>query len=276
MSRVGSTKTTGSVGIDLSSKEERANADLLPVGGDFLPMRAVKVGLAGKDEVMFGIFRSTRGVNALDKAKSRMIGVDLRGRDISDEAVLLAMSLLDRAAFAPPAQRSRAYDDAPMPIGFNQTMSQPYMVAKVAQELRLARSDKVLEIGTGSAYQAAVLAELAGEVYSIEWIDELALSARKKLDALGYGRVHVEIGDGYYGLPRFAQYDKIVGSAAARSVPRALEDQLREGGILIFPIEDERDARLIIGFKRAGSMRYEVLIPARYVPMLGAARAREN
>src|SRR5918994_2523957 len=160
-----------------------------------------------------------------------MVEKQLRRRDIADERVLRAMERVPRELFLPDELRRRAYDDAAVPIGAGQTMSQPYMVARICEILEVREGERVLDVGTGSGYQAAVLAELADEVHTIERIPELAATARESLAAAGYGdRVHVHVGDGTLGLPEHAPYSAIAVAAAAPELPRALYDQLEERG----------------------------------------------
>ena len=160
----------------------------------------------------------------------RMVDEQLRGRDIADPRVLEAMERVPREAFVPPDLRRRAYDDAALPIGSGQTISQPYMVARILQELGLDGDERALDVGTGSGYQAAVLAQLAQEVHSIERIPELAEQARRNLEAAGIDNVEVHVGDGSRGLPDQAPFDAIAVAAAAPDVPNALYDQLKVGG----------------------------------------------
>jgi protein-L-isoaspartate(D-aspartate) O-methyltransferase len=165
-----------------------------------------------------------------------MVNEQLRTRGVADKAVLAAMEKVPRHLFVPPAQRRCAYDDGPLPIGLAQTISQPYMVARMTELLRLTRACRVLEVGTGSGYQAAVLAELAGEVWSIERLPELARQAEQLLHRLRYDNVRVIVGDGTLGHPEAAPYDAIVVTAAAPRVPDALRAQLKPGGRMVIPL----------------------------------------
>lgn len=160
----------------------------------------------------------------------------MRARDITDEAVLAVMAKVPRHEFVPPEYLDQAYADHPLPIGYGQTISQPYIVALMTQLLQLKRGDKVLEIGTGSGYQAAVLAELTDEVYTVEIIPELAESAAERLQRLGYHNVHVKNADGYYGWEEHAPYDAIIVTAAPDHVPQPLIQQLKDGGRLVIPV----------------------------------------
>ncbi|HEY68887.1 MAG TPA: protein-L-isoaspartate(D-aspartate) O-methyltransferase [Thermoflexia bacterium] len=169
--------------------------------------------------------------------RERMVIETIERRGITDEDVLRAMRAVPRHLFVPEEERDYAYGDFPLPIGYGQTISQPYIVALMTELLELKEGDKVLEVGTGSGYQAAILAEIPGvEVYSIEIIPELAESARKRLESLGYTNVHCKQGDGYYGWPEYAPFDAIIVTAAPDHVPPPLMDQLAEGGRLVIPI----------------------------------------
>ena len=165
-----------------------------------------------------------------------MVDEQLRPRGIVDEGVLAAVERVPRHLFVPPAQRPSAYDDGPLPIGLGQTISQPYMVARMTELLCLTKESRVLEIGTGSGYQAAVLAELAGEVWSIERLPELARRAEELLGRLGYDSIRVVIGDGTMGFAEAAPYDGIVVTAAAPRVPACLREQLNIGGRMVIPV----------------------------------------
>lgn len=165
-----------------------------------------------------------------------MVETQIRPRGIVDPAVLRAMVKVPRHLFVPPEHRSAAYGDHPLPIGYGQTISQPYIVALMTQMLQLRPGDRVLEIGTGCGYQTAVLAEIVAEVYSIEIIPELAAEAARRLAELGYGRVHLRQGDGYEGWPEHAPYQGIIVTAAAPEVPPALVEQLSDGGRLVIPV----------------------------------------
>ena len=165
-----------------------------------------------------------------------MVETQLRGRDVVDERVLAAMGRVPRELFVPEKLRGRAYDDAALPLAHGQTISQPYMVARICEALSLTGPERVLDVGTGSGYQAAVLAELAAEVDTIERISELAGRARANLAAAGYGRVRVHVGDGSRGLPERAPFDAIAVAAAAPELPRSLYDQLEPRGRLVVPV----------------------------------------
>jgi protein-L-isoaspartate(D-aspartate) O-methyltransferase len=207
-----------------------------------------------------------------DRASDRLAMVDrqLRRRDIADERVLAAMERVPRELFVPQSIAARAYDDAALPIGEGQTISQPYMVARICEALSLRGHERVLDVGTGSGYQAAVLAELAGEVHTIERIPELAEEARDTLDAAGYGdRVHVHVGDGTLGLPEHAPYAAIAVAAAAPEVPTRLYEQLEERGRLVVPIGGRRGQQLQLIVRSPEGPAVVRSVPCRFVPLLG-------
>jgi len=193
----------------------------------------------------------------------------LRARGIRDDRVLAAMERVPREAFVPSDVRAQAYDDAALPLGCGQTISQPYIVALIAQALTLDGDERVLDVGTGSGYQAAVLAELAREVHSIERIPELAEQARGNLARAGYDRVRVHVGDGTLGLPEHAPFDGIAVAAAAPDVPAPLWAQLREGARIVVPIGELQLQELIVIERTPGGPRVHESIPARFVPLLG-------
>jgi protein-L-isoaspartate(D-aspartate) O-methyltransferase len=201
--------------------------------------------------------------------RSRMVEHQLRGRDIVDERVLEAMERVPRELFIPDELKDRAFDDAALPIGAGQTISQPYMVARIAEELGLDGDERVLDVGTGSGYQAAVLAELADEVHTIERIPELAEQARANLTAAGYDSVTVYVGDGSRGLPEHAPYDAIAVAAAAPTFPQALYDQLRTGGRLVVPVGGRRGQRLEVIVRSPEGPAVIRSVPCRFVPLVG-------
>jgi protein-L-isoaspartate(D-aspartate) O-methyltransferase len=211
---------------------------------------------------------------AFAAARAEMVDTQLRGRDIVDERVLAAMASVPRHAFVPAAVRDRAYTDQALPIGHGQTISQPYIVALMSQLLALRGGERVLEIGTGSGYQAAVLARLAGEVYSIEIDPELADRARATLAAVGERRVHVRAGDGSSGWPDAAPFDAVIVTAAAPRLPDALAGQLRDGGRVVAPLEREPGdgEDLAVGIKRGDRIDWSEHGSVRFVPMTGAVR----
>ncbi len=198
-----------------------------------------------------------------------MVDEQLRGRDIVDERVLEAMERVPREAFVPEDLRSRAFDDAALPIGAGQTISQPYMVARIAEELGLDGDERILDVGTGSGYQAAVLAELGDEVHSIERIPELAEEARAALAAAGYDQVTVHVGDGSRGLPEHAPFDAVAVAAAAPDFPTALYDQLKPGGRLVVPVGGRRGQRLEVIVRTPEGPAVLRSVPCRFVPLVG-------
>lgn len=205
------------------------------------------------------------------KERERMVREQIAARDVSDARVLAAMRKVPRHLFVPERHRDDAYSDSPAPIGHDQTISQPYIVAKMTELAQVAPGARVLEIGTGSGYQAAVLAELAGQVYSIEIVQPLADQARQTLEQLGYKNVHVRHGDGYRGWPEQAPFDAIVVTAAAPRVPEPLLQQLKVGARLVIPVGDDDQELLVVTRTEQGFDR-KVELPVRFVPMTGEAR----
>jgi protein-L-isoaspartate(D-aspartate) O-methyltransferase len=200
-----------------------------------------------------------------------MVEDQIRGRGIRDERVLEAMRAVPRHLFIPESERSRAYADAPVPIGYGQTISQPFIVAFMTEALRVSRDHRVLEIGTGSGYQAAVLSALAREVRSMEIVEPLANQATATLNALGYSNVHVRTGNGYLGWPEHAPYDRIMVTAAPEDVPAALIEQLTIGGLMAIPVgSGSQELRIL----RRTSKGVEVIdtLPVLFVPMTGKPR----
>ena len=201
--------------------------------------------------------------------RDEMIEKQLRRRGIHDAAVLAAMAAVPRHEFVSEDVRAHAYDDLPLPIGGGQTISQPYIVAAMTAALRLRLRDRVLEIGTGCGYQAAVLSRLAKEVFTIERRPELASSASVKLARLGYSNAHVHCGDGTLGLPELAPFDAILVAAAAPAVPKPLLAQLAEGGRIILPVGDADHQELQLIEKRGDTFPTKMLEGCRFVPLLG-------
>jgi protein-L-isoaspartate(D-aspartate) O-methyltransferase len=209
-------------------------------------------------------------VDAFARARQRMADEQLRARDIADARVLDAMGRVPRELFVPPEHRAQAYSDSALPIGAGQTISQPYMVALICQNLALRGYERVLDVGTGSGYQAAVLAELAGDVHTIERVPELAELARKNLAAAGFAeRVRVHVGDGTRGLPKLAPFDAIAVAAAAPELPQSLYEQLALGGRLVVPVGSLSDQRLEVVVRSPEGPAVIRSVPCRFVPLLG-------
>lgn len=196
-----------------------------------------------------------------------MVQIQLSGRDIKDNATLEAMGMVERHMFVPGDIREWSYEDRPLPIGEGQTISQPYIVAYMTQVLNLKPGDKVLEIGTGSGYQAAVLAEIADSVYTIEIVSSLGIAAAKRLDAMGYSNVQVRVGDGYDGWPEAAPFNAIMVTAGAETVPMPLLEQLTDGGRMVIPVGPHHGVRQLKLFVRKGERyRERNLMAVRFVP----------
>ena len=196
-----------------------------------------------------------------------MVAEQIRARGVADERVLDALMRVPRERFIPEELRYEAHGDYPVPIGHGQTISQPYIVAYMTEALRLLPTHRVLEIGTGCGYQTAVLAELAAEVFSVERIPELAARARETLDGMGYTNVQIRAGDGYEGWPDHAPYDRVLGAAAADTVPPALVDQLVDGGILVIPVGTFHQELRVIQ-KRGTKTEVLATLGVRFVPMI--------
>jgi protein-L-isoaspartate(D-aspartate) O-methyltransferase len=203
-----------------------------------------------------------------------MVERQLKGRGIKDERVLSAMGKVPREEFVPPESRDASYEDGAVPIGYEQTISQPYIVALMTEQLRLKPSDRVLEIGTGSGYQAAILAELVAEIYSIEIVVPLAKEAQATLQRLGYKNVHVKVGDGYKGWGDAAPFDAIIVTCAPEKVPQPLIDQLKDGGRMVIPVGERFAQQLYLLEKKNGQLKESVTLPVRFVPMAGEANRR--
>ncbi len=205
------------------------------------------------------------------QARQRMVERQIEARGVSDPRVLAALRKVPRHRFVPPAAQSLAYADTPLPIGHGQTISQPYIVAFMSEALELKGGERVLEIGTGSGYQAAVLAELAKDVYTIEIVEPLAREARTRLQELGFSNIQLRSGDGYRGWPQAAPFDAIMVTAAPDHVPPALVEQLAQGGRLVLPVGTSFQELVRIRRTKNGTRR-ESLLPVRFVPMTGEAR----
>ncbi len=207
----------------------------------------------------------------LAKMRNEMVNSQIKARGINDQRVLEAMRKVPRHEFVPEEEITGAYDDNPLPIGYGQTISQPYIVAYMTMMLSLQGNERVLEIGTGSGYQAAVLSVLAKEVFSIEIVEPLCQQARTRLDSLGYKNVHVLCGDGYQGWPEHAPFDAVIITAAAKEIPEPLIEQLKVGGRLIMPVGAFFQELVLLRKKADGKVEKSKLIPVRFVPMTGEA-----
>lgn len=210
-------------------------------------------------------------------SRRRMVEEQVRGRGVTDPRVIEAMLKVPRHLFVPEALSSQAYNDFPLPIGERQTISQPYMVGVMSEALQLRGDEKVLEIGTGSGYQAAVLALLARQVFSLERIPELARQARRTLDNCGFARVNIRVTDGTYGWENEAPFDGIVVTAGAPAIPRPYLEQLTLGGRLVIPVGD-RISQILVRVTRRGEQdfREERLFGCRFVPLVGNHGWREE
>ncbi len=203
------------------------------------------------------------------KQREQMVNLQIKARGIRDELVLKAMLKVPRHLYVPKNRISEAYDDGPLPIGYGQTISQPFIVAYMTEVINPSKCKKVLEIGTGSGYQAAVLAEIIDSVFTIEIITELFNEAKERLNRLGYKNIKIKNADGYYGWKEFAPFDAIVVTAAAEFVPPPLIEQLKDGGKMVIPIGSPFQIQnLILIEKKDGKVYSKNLIPVRFVPLV--------
>ncbi len=214
--------------------------------------------------------------DVLSRLRSHMVESQIMKRGIRDTRLLEAMRTIPRHLFIPLHQRNRAYDDCPLPIGFNQTISQPYIGALMTQHIELTGSEKVLELGTGSGYQAAILCELAERVITIERIPKLAERAEAALSDLGYRNVQIIVGDGTVGYPDEAPYDRVLITAATPNIPQPVVEQLSEGGIVIAPVGKQFEQELLKGVKRAGGLDKSFLGGCRFVKLVGKYGFRDT
>ncbi len=214
--------------------------------------------------------RMGTGTDKYEKLRNLMVERQIEARGVKDPRVLEAMRKVPRHRFVPEKLRSQAYDDEPLPIGAGQTISQPYIVAYMTEKLGLLPTDRVLEIGTGSGYQAAVLAELCDSVFTIEIIPELSERARRVLTELGYKNIQFKIGDGYMGWPEKAPFDAIMVTAAPDHIPQPLIDQLKVGGRMVIPVGDFFQDLYLVTKTEKGFKKKRIL-PVRFVPMRGEA-----
>jgi protein-L-isoaspartate(D-aspartate) O-methyltransferase len=205
--------------------------------------------------------------------REKMVREVLEADGITNKAVLSAMRLVPRHEFVAGAMRARAYEDTSLPIGSSQTISPPFVVAYMTQVLDPQPGDRVLEVGSGSGYQAAVLAQIVEDVYTIEIVSALAKSATRRLDQLGYDNVHVRDGDGYQGWPEYAPYDKIIVTCSPEKIPEPLTEQLKEGGRMIIPVGERYQQAFVLLTKMDGVLKQEQLIPTLFVPMTGESES---
>lgn len=206
-----------------------------------------------------------------DGLRQAMVQEQLRPRGIEQAAVLDAMSRVPRERFLPPDMQAFAYDDRALPVGFEQTISQPYMVALMTQLARPTPASRALDVGTGTGYQAAVLGEVVSEVFTIEIVPELATGARERLETLGYSNIRYRVGDGSRGWPEAAPFDLIIAAAAPTEIPGALLAQLKPGGRLVIPIGDERQRLVVVEKDEAGELTTREISAVAFVPMTGGA-----
>ncbi len=221
--------------------------------------------------IMIGIFLflifPPLGQENFGQEREKMVRQQLEGRGIKDKETLDAMRKVERHKLVPDDMVKYAYDDGPLPIGNGQTISQPYIVAITTEQIRPREGMKVLDVGTGSGYQAAVLAEIVDEVYSIEIVEELAHRAKANLDKMGYKNIFVKAGDGFHGWEEHAPFDAIIVAAAPENIPQPLIDQLKVGGRLVIPVGDSGDQYLkLVEKTRKGKIRTRDLLPVRFVP----------
>lgn len=215
------------------------------------------------------------GTETFATERRQMVDETIEARGIRDPLVLEAMRSVPREEFVPAERRAEAYADRPLPIGEGQTISQPYIVALMTELAAVAPGSNVLEVGTGSGYQAAVLAACGATVYSIEIVDALAQRAKRDLARLGYAKVHVRSGDGYQGWPEHAPFDAILVTAAAPRVPPALLEQLRVGGRLVIPVDaQDGEQSLQVHTRTPDGVTVHDVVPVRFVPMTGTIRAK--
>jgi protein-L-isoaspartate(D-aspartate) O-methyltransferase len=231
--------------------------------------RAIRIVLlAMAATILPGPGASPQAGDAFSEERAAMVARQIEARGIDDPATLAAMRNVPRHLFVPEARQRQAYADSPLPIGFGQTISQPYIVAYMTELLQLAPGMRVLEIGTGSGYQAAVLAEIVDDVYTIEIIAELADWGERNLRGSGYHRVRVRRADGYHGWEEFAPFDAIVVTAAADHIPPPLVEQLRDGGRMVIPVGSPFRTQMLMLVTREGDdVRTQSLLPVRFVPL---------
>jgi len=215
-----------------------------------------------------GFFSSLSGQNKFEIKRKEMVKKQIQARGITDKNTLKALEVVPRHLFVPEEYQDQAYDDGPLPIGYGQTISQPYIVAYMTELLNVGPNDVVLEIGTGSGYQAAILSRIVKKVYTVEIVEELGLAAKERLKALNYDNVEVKIGDGYYGWEEHAPYSGIIVTAASEYIPPPLIKQLKDKGRMIIPVGSPFSVQNLMLVEKSGDkIRTKSLIPVRFVPL---------
>src|SRR3989440_3581193 len=225
--------------------------------------------------VVAACHKSARSTSEFAAERQKMVQEQLKPRSINDERVLAAIAKVPRQEFVPENLRDKSYSDSALPIGHDQTISQPFIVAFMTEQLRPQPTDRVLEIGTGTGYQSAILAELVKDVYTIEIIEPLAKEASARLSRLGYGNAHVKVGDGFQGWPEVAPFDAIIVTCAPSKVPQPLTQQLKDGGRMIVPVGSGLDQQLHLLEKKNGQLAQTAILPVRFVPMMGEAATKK-
>lgn len=210
--------------------------------------------------------------------RQQLVEQGIVGQGITDSAVVEAMKHVPRHLFVPPSYRDNAYQNRPLPIGYNQTISQPYVVAYMTTMLDLQAGEKVLEIGTGSGYQAAILSEITPYVYTIEIVEPLARRTKALFSSLGYSTIKTKIGDGYKGWPEYAPFDAIIVTAAASEMPQPLISQLKPGGIMVIPLGEEGKTQILAKVTKSqdGEVHIDRKLPVRFVPMTGEIQEQDG
>ncbi len=218
--------------------------------------------------LILGCGRSQPQIDRFKELRENMVTTQIISRGISDKKVIGAMRKVERHLFVPENHIQHAYGDYPLPIGYGQTISQPYIVAFMTEILNLDESSKVLEVGTGSGYQAAILAEICDSVYTIEIVEELGTRAAQLFKKLGYSNIKVKIGDGYEGWSEYSPFDAIIVTCAPTHIPDPLKDQLKEGGRMIIPVGERYVQELVLLTKKKGALKQTSVLPVRFVPMV--------
>ena len=218
--------------------------------------------------LILGCGRSQPQIDRFKELRENMVTTQIISRGISNKSVIEAMRKVERHLFVPEIHIQHAYGDHPLPIGYGQTISQPYIVAFMTEILKLDKSSKVLEVGTGSGYQAAILAEICDSVYTIEIVEELGTRSAQLFKKLGYSNINVKIGDGYEGWSEYSPFDAIIVTCAPTHVPDPLKEQLKEGGRMIIPLGERYVQELVLLTKKKGALKQISVLPVRFVPMV--------